>query len=423
MNRIILIGNGFDLAHGLKTSYKDFMDWYWDEWYNKLSKSLNSRESDALCEFGTNSSLCLWKELIEKQYSHIKATKGKNIVEEVTNTQNARIYKESIFMRNIRRAVHINTWVDIEGEFYKLLKNWGVNNTSVDYNNCNLNQQLDCIKKELAIYLGNIQNSDISESILKPKVKEKILSPLRGNDICIDSKNAWHHFLEHRMKKYDEHFLGNLISDYYGNNVNEKLDELNLFFKDYSSIINRGSINTISCDEYPNNLLLPDSIMILNFNYTNTADLYLPKSERFIINHIHGSLDNPEGIIFGYGDELDDKYSTIEKRNNNELLKNMKTIRYSETDNYRKMLAFIESAPYQIFIMGHSCGNSDRTLLNTLFEHDNCISIKPFYHKKEDGTDNYIELVQNISRNFTDMKKMRDRVVNKTYCEPLVGEK
>ena len=31
MNRIILIGNGFDLAHGLKTGYKDFIDSYWDE--------------------------------------------------------------------------------------------------------------------------------------------------------------------------------------------------------------------------------------------------------------------------------------------------------------------------------------------------------------------------------------------------------
>ena len=30
-----------------------------------------------------------------------------------------------------------------------------------------------------------------------------------------------------------------------------------------------------------------------------------------------------------------------------------------------------------------------------------------------------LDLVQNISRNFTDMKLMRDRVVNKTYCEPL----
>jgi Bacteriophage abortive infection AbiH len=28
MNRLILIGNGFDLAHGMKTSYKDFMIWY-----------------------------------------------------------------------------------------------------------------------------------------------------------------------------------------------------------------------------------------------------------------------------------------------------------------------------------------------------------------------------------------------------------
>ena len=27
-NKLVLIGNGFDLAHGLKTSYMDFMDWY-----------------------------------------------------------------------------------------------------------------------------------------------------------------------------------------------------------------------------------------------------------------------------------------------------------------------------------------------------------------------------------------------------------
>ena len=31
MNRLVLIGNGFDLAHGLKTSYADFINWYWDQ--------------------------------------------------------------------------------------------------------------------------------------------------------------------------------------------------------------------------------------------------------------------------------------------------------------------------------------------------------------------------------------------------------
>ena len=30
MNRIILIGNGFDLAHGLPTRYEDFINWYWE---------------------------------------------------------------------------------------------------------------------------------------------------------------------------------------------------------------------------------------------------------------------------------------------------------------------------------------------------------------------------------------------------------
>jgi hypothetical protein len=28
MNRLVIIGNGFDLAHGLPTSYRDFIDGY-----------------------------------------------------------------------------------------------------------------------------------------------------------------------------------------------------------------------------------------------------------------------------------------------------------------------------------------------------------------------------------------------------------
>ncbi|RMZ61332.1 hypothetical protein D1632_00110 [Chryseobacterium nematophagum] len=32
--------------------------------------------------------------------------------------------------------------------------------------------------------------------------------------------------------------------------------------------------------------------------------------------------------------------------------------------------------------MAHSCGNTDRTLLNTIFEHENCVSVKIFYHQE-----------------------------------------
>ena len=83
-------------------------------------------------------------------------------------------------------------------------------------------------------------------------------------------------------------------------------------------------------------------------------------------------------MIFGYGDEFEDRYKRLQNVGDNECLTNIKTIRYQESDNYRQVLSFIESAAYQVCIMGHSCGNSDRTLLNTIFEHRNCISIKPY---------------------------------------------
>jgi len=37
MNRIILIGNGFDLAHGLKTSSNDFINWFWVKQFNLIN--------------------------------------------------------------------------------------------------------------------------------------------------------------------------------------------------------------------------------------------------------------------------------------------------------------------------------------------------------------------------------------------------
>ena len=39
MNRLVIIGNGFDMAHGLKTSYVDFINWYWDGRVDEFSQN------------------------------------------------------------------------------------------------------------------------------------------------------------------------------------------------------------------------------------------------------------------------------------------------------------------------------------------------------------------------------------------------
>lgn len=53
---------------------------------------------------------------------------------------------------------------------------------------------------------------------------------------------------------------------------------------------------------YLKDLIFPENIMLLNFNYTEVADKYgcLKVAST---NHIHGDLNNPDSIIFGYGDE------------------------------------------------------------------------------------------------------------------------
>ena len=50
MNRIVLIGNGFDLAHGLKTSYMDFINWYWEQRLNALLTEGSAISQDSLCK-------------------------------------------------------------------------------------------------------------------------------------------------------------------------------------------------------------------------------------------------------------------------------------------------------------------------------------------------------------------------------------
>lgn len=160
--------------------------------------------------------------------------------------------------------------------------------------------------------------------------------------------------------------------------------------------------------------------MVLNFNYTKTPELYIKDLINAEIVYIHGELNNEENpIIFGFGDEMDDDYNEIEKINNNEFLNYIKSINYLRTDNYKKLLRFIEADIFQVFIMGHSCGNSDRTMLNTIFEHDNCGSIKYFYYKPSKDSDDYIEKIQNISRSFSSKIKMRDRIVNKKFSTSL----
>jgi len=365
MNRIILIGNGFDLAHGLKTSYADFIDWYWGEWGKKLKTSSNKLEDDKLCSFelNDNGEYGPWY-IFCGFYLNSRTCSNSELIKKIRQNNNlCKISFQSTFFEEICRSAEERKWVDIENIYYSHL-------CKDDTDPKLLNEQLAIIRTKLVEYTEVQKN--VTQNNVKEEIRNKMTAAFKLPDISVDFE-----------KKFSQ-----LRTD---------------FFR------SRGKDTPY----------IPERIFVLNFNYTTLADLYFSDNTRKS-THIHGELSKPDSVIFGYGDELDEKYKTIVNKNDNEYLRNVKSVKYMEHANYRHLLEFIESEPFQIFIMGHSCGNSDRTLLNTLFEHRNCVSIKPFYYKRENGSDNYIELVQNIYRNFTDMKLMRDRVVNKEFCEPLL---
>ena len=436
MNRIILIGNGFDLAHGLPTSYADFIRGYYTIQKLRLLKG-ESELNDGLCSVKICNSedqraMQRFRWLLNDGMFKFTAHCGAETpVEKYNSFFDNRSKYESKFFEAINKVIETKNWVDIESEYYSWLKKIYKRDKCEYTSPVLLDNDLEVIKAYLIAYLKTIQQKHFHPELKKECIYQTIYEPFHVNDIAYGNRKEFDEFLTARFKYLTTENEAEIdcFLRQFGQSYLSRQSDINLC-KDSIRDQNKQDVLDVSKHikkvkdnkgDVPDCFLFPGQILLLNFNYTSTADLYVPKGLDFEINHIHGELDNDKNpIIFGYGDELDDDYKEIAKLNDNDYLKNIKSIRYLETDNYRRLLSFIASAPFQIYIMGHSCGNSDRTLLNTLFEHKNCVSIKPFYHQKEDGSDNYIEIVQNISRNFNDMQLMRDRVVNKSYCLPLV---
>lgn len=425
MNRIILIGNGFDLAHDLKTSYKDFIDDYWKEFIENAKECNQESYKDIYAtiesRIGSLSKIISEASDYNSLLRIIKEENNSFVIPRISLD----FYNE--FFESISKKTSNFNWVDIENEYYLylILKNHKYINIT------HLNEGLYQIEKLLEKYLTKIEKETEVNSAIISTIKEKIFSTIKLDDIPTVSVNK---FVENIILEIDGIKNTDIFSKYILTTYKNRYENLNFDRIDIQNFIS-DYLNKKSDDFYfikkeierksiPHYFVVPNDILFLNFNYTNTPYKYISQQSDFNIIDIHGKLNNPNNpnnpMIFGYGDELAEEYKQIENKNDNEYLKNVKSIRYLETDNYRRLLGFIESEPYQIFIMGHSCGNSDRTLLNTLFEHKNCVSIKPFYHKKKDGSDNYSDIVRNISRNFTSKALMRERVVNKTYCEPLL---
>jgi hypothetical protein len=390
INRIILIGNGFDLAHEMKTTYKDFIN---DYWKNVIDKYKKSTEPVFVCETftirGYNNSHNPLESFNDLMVYNSLSMAGMNI--------------KNNFLHSITTRMNDVSWGGIEQMYYDELKRSVVNKTNIIQK---LNEDFEQVKKLLENYLTSVEDTYKKDKTVIEYIRNCILEQIRFRDLSEDAK---------------DYVVDELISI-----LSNSSDSLTFRQKEFKHDL------TLSGKEIDKNhirkflLDRSDEVMkdmefmttFVTFNYTNTQKLYHQTDSQTI--HIHGQLNsdlNP--IIFGYGDELDESYAKIEKLNN-DYLENIKSINYSKSNNYKRLLETINSSLYQVYIMGHSCDISDRTLLNTIFEHDNCATVKIFFYQRSPNDDDHTHLYKNISRNFNNKRKLRDRVVNKTFSSALV---
>ena len=481
INRLIIIGNGFDLAHGMKTRYKDFVNGY----LRQRIESFDEKDSEDLLikikyKEPTHKSLSVYKRylnlkelniesrvdrlqseeimLLNILYGKLHPNEGNEEKNEFTEKEVQEILNDCTeeneirltqgimqliekqgeysvsytpFFKKVYDEIEDKNWVDIEYEYYKylcgLMKKLDLSDEEdtkkeVSKEIDGLNEDMKFITEKLKEYL-NREDKKAKKKYGKNATADKemileIIRPLRHQEIAVSAEEDWKEFVAQRKKSPNSF-------SFYGSEFDKFTDNGKVYDGYKSDDTVRSDEDTVRSYDGTVHKLFPGKVFLLNFNYTTNSEssiiswLSSACNEKQLSHHIHGDLDDKKNsIIFGYGDDSDEMYKKLLDKNDNRFLENDKTVKYLGSARCRNFLGFIESAPFQVCIMGHSCGISDRTLLNTIFQHENCVSIKPYFYENGDN-DDYYEIIRNISRCFDDKKLMRDRVVNKEYCEPL----
>lgn len=375
-NRLVIIGNGFDLALGLPTSYLDLLKFLFFEICEKTNR--NQLSNDGLFTFSTIPS-SVNSLFIEKIFEYTSAD------ELIKHMYSLYSFKNDGFIQFLFETISIENWVDLEGSYFQYLKR--------EYN-----YYKDSDDRNKRIHLSNIVKANKQIEVLQQKL--------------------------YTYLKVVESQLGPA----------KKFNEMNLYLKELQQAFHPHISEEIAQHK---RLKPPTNIIFLTFNYTNSLEWLKKMDPGNRVNndnfrgpyYIHGRINysTVEELIFGYGDDVHDFYKELESENIAELIRLNKAFKYPQHRTYNYLMGELERSEFDIIILGHSCGLSDRTLLKTIFEHEKCIGISRANYQSEKNNiksarNDDLSKVLNISRHFGNKVVMRSRLFsfNKELIIPQI---
>lgn len=334
---VLVIGNGFDLAHGLPTSYMDFLEFIekYEEYYNN---------SFVYCDY-TNMAV-YFKDLKENRsdiYNEINSLINEN-----------RWIHHFLILKDENMLKNKPTWIDFESEISKVI------------------QTLDKIKRRF-------KNDSYSErnQVKLDEYEFEVLHDIFDFDGKLDIVSS---FL---LLKEIESITNKLVED-----LNRLIRCLEIYLDDF---VSNKYFETLKKKKFITNLKIDK---ILSFNYTNTYKR-LYGSSHIEFNYIHGMVNhkhdlNSCDLILGIDEYLDDN----EKNQHVDFIHFKKFFQriYKGTGcSYKEWLETFEIHKKEfskshrvlnIYFIGHSLDVTDKDILKELILHEGA-NTTIYYHNQE----------------------------------------
>lgn len=349
---ILIIGNGFDLAHKLPTKYTDFLDFLENVRILKEEMPQNLEQlSDKIDEnlrqylFNSNSSRL---DINSKHQNYI--------------TEMYELSKDNLWITWFNQERKLNKtlgkyWIDFEAEISKVIQK--IESTLLELSpieECidNYNELRFELNKYpiFNLFINKIYDIDKSDEINMERITEKLHNDLNKLIRCFEI------YLEDFVKNID---ISQLSLDIYNLNVDK----------------------------------------ILTFNYTNTYQkLYYTDVD---CDHIHGKADinnniESDNMVLGIDDYLneDEKFTNT---NFIEFKKYYQRLIKGTNCDYKKWIDEINQTKrftkHNVYIFGHSLASTDRDILLNFIENEKTI-ITIYYNNSNQYSDQICNLVHLI---------------------------
>ena len=390
MPDLLVVGNGFDLYHGLPTRYTDFLSFIenWSVFWNNYKNELNGESNDQFeirlsdhNEIIPDSMIDFASYYGQYEYEHLEFINS--------HTDNSWI---QYFLKNKHLAG--SNWIDFESEIYNVLR---------------------LVEDYYTEFIPEMRMKNDAPIKYMPQEMLIVINSFKGKCTTgyVDLTQgviSRHNTESDKLKKNKEMFLEALKSE-----LNDLIRCLDYYLLDF--------VSNISIKKYSEQIAGLSYLNLLNFNYTYTYASVYGKTRINEHHRIHGDCLE-EDMVLGIPDDAFPKtldyiyfqkyFQRIQKRTGNYY-------RAWITAPDPRMRA-LEDTPINAFFMGHSLAESDKGILKEIFLNDYVNTITIYYHSQSAYEQQVINLVTMFGKDYVIDQTARERIVFEKLKDPIEGK-